>query len=417
MASNFRTVCIRYPHMPSAPGQAGRKKAGVGECVQSHISDLTHTLQWDSVSSNPVYCLTLFILLSASSVSLSTFPKHKNIMFVTAAVSPTWNKAEYQHSICLSERHKREVQFAVPWKLPSYFMEDWFLQTRVSFRIQNLNSLLLPEAQGPGSCFQGFCSSPLLLPQGAGCSGAQLPPWWCLHGCLLPSGPWCPCWAGENTTTSPSEPAAPWTTAKGTGEGQGQLPQEQRGACHPLGWPWGHTNPPAVPTAVPGADVPPAAGTRLASPEAGCTHMVAHGTAKVMFLWGTGWCSASCHSLTHTSFLDLGFETLSECFWLYADQHRCLSVMFGFRIQTPVVIFYNAIHPHTTARHSLTGLQQMLHLKHTDKSGFCNFKIKIWKILTASLQRCTRVELTPSFFFPPHLSQKLCHIPFCSIHF
>lgn len=56
---------------------------------------------------------------------------------------------------------------------------------------------------------------------------------------------------------NPSEPAAPWTTAKGTGEGQGQLPQEQSGGCRPLGWSWWHTKPPTVPTTVAGADVPP----------------------------------------------------------------------------------------------------------------------------------------------------------------
>lgn len=82
---------MRYPH---PPGLAGRKRAGAGECVQSHISDLPHTLQWDSVSSNTVYCITLFIVLTASSVSLNTLPKHKNIMFVTAALSPVWYKAE-----------------------------------------------------------------------------------------------------------------------------------------------------------------------------------------------------------------------------------------------------------------------------------------------------------------------------------
>lgn len=100
MTSSFRAEYIRYPHMLCTSGQAERKKAGAGECVQ--IPDLTHTLEWD-FSANTVYCITLFILLSASFVSLNTFSKHKNIMFVTAAVSPVWYKAEQQYSICLSK--------------------------------------------------------------------------------------------------------------------------------------------------------------------------------------------------------------------------------------------------------------------------------------------------------------------------
>lgn len=95
MTSNFRIEYIRYPHMPCTPGQAGRMKAGAGECVQSHISDLTHTLQWDSFFKHSLLH-HLFILLSASSVSLNTFPKHRNIMFVTAAVSPAWSWAAIQ---------------------------------------------------------------------------------------------------------------------------------------------------------------------------------------------------------------------------------------------------------------------------------------------------------------------------------
>lgn len=141
---------------------------------------------------------------------------------------------------------------------------------------------------------------PFLFPQGAGCSGAQLSPWWCLHGCLLPSGPWCPYWGGGNTTMNRSEPAAPWTTAKGTGEGQGQLPQEQSGGCHPLGQPWWHTNPLSCAQHCSWGRCPsPAAGTRQASPQAAWIRMVAHGTAKVSFPCGRGWCSTFCHSLTH----------------------------------------------------------------------------------------------------------------------
>lgn len=277
-------------------------------------------------------------------------------------------------------------------------MEDWFLQTWVTFRIQNMNnSLLLPEARGPGSCFQGFCSPPFLLPQGAGCSGAQLPPWWCLHGCSLPSGPWCPYWAGENTTTSPSEPAAPWTTAKGTGEGQGQLPQEQSGACHPLGWLWGHTNLPAVPTVFLGQMCLQQLGQGWHPPRlSALTRWHKEQPKSRSSVGQAGAQPPATPTLTHLFWIQVlklfqnasGFMQASTDVWV---------VMFGFRIQTPVVIFYSAIHP---THNSMAQLNWAFANAAPDKSGFSNFKIKTWKILTASLQRCTRVELTPSFFLP-----------------
>lgn len=89
--------------------------------MQSHICDLAHTLQQGSNSSNTVYCIILFLLLSASSEHLSMFPKHKNITIVTAAVSPVWYKAEQQYSICLSKAHKRKVEFAVFLNCKSFF--------------------------------------------------------------------------------------------------------------------------------------------------------------------------------------------------------------------------------------------------------------------------------------------------------
>lgn len=282
-------------------------------------------MQWDSASSNTVYCIILFIVLAASSVSLNTFPKHKNIMFVTAAVSPVWYKAEQQYSICLSKTQKKESTVCCFVKTSSICYGR--LIPLDSGQLQDTRHELLVSVRGRDkACTACFCPRawqlfpvvlfgawrpPFLFPQGAGCSGAQLPPWWCLHGCLLPSGLWCPYWGGENTTTNPCEPAAPWTTAKGTGEGQGQLPQEQGGSCHPLGWPWWHTNPPRCAQHCSWSTCPcPAAGARQAPPQAA----------------GLAW-------------------------W-----HM----------------------EHTIAWHSLTGLQQMLHLKHSDKSGFSNSKITIW---------------------------------------
>lgn len=46
---------------------------------------------------------------------------------------------------------------------------------------------------------------------------------------------------------NPFEPAAPWTTAKGTGEGQGQLPREGGAGCRLLGRPRRHTKTPSCP--------------------------------------------------------------------------------------------------------------------------------------------------------------------------
>ena len=53
--------------------------------------------------------------------------------------------------------------------------------------------------------------------QGRSCSGAAPSLWLCSSGSSPPSGPPCPSLAGESTTTSPSGPAALWTTARGTG--------------------------------------------------------------------------------------------------------------------------------------------------------------------------------------------------------
>lgn len=48
-------------------------------------------------------------------------------------------------------------------------------------------------------------------------------------------------------TMNPFEPAAPWTTAKGTGEGPGQLPREGGTGCRPLGQPLQHAKTPSCP--------------------------------------------------------------------------------------------------------------------------------------------------------------------------
>lgn len=53
--------------------------------------------------------------------------------------------------------------------------------------------------------------------QGQSCSGAVPSLWLCLSGSSPPSGLPCPSLAGESTTTSPSGPAALWTTARETG--------------------------------------------------------------------------------------------------------------------------------------------------------------------------------------------------------
>lgn len=59
--------------------------------------------------------------------------------------------------------------------------------------------------------------------QGQSCSGAVPSLWLCSSGSSPPSGLPCPSSAGESTTTSPSGPAALWTTARETG-GRARFP-------------------------------------------------------------------------------------------------------------------------------------------------------------------------------------------------
>lgn len=158
--------------------------------MQSHICDLAHTLQQGSNSSNTVYCIILFLLLSASSEHLSMFPKHKNIMIVTAAVSPVWYKAEQQYSVCLSKAHKSKVEFAVFLNCKSFFQILCKVDSsrpRSGSGYETDNCLLLPKAQGTQLCPHRagqLClvvlfwarRPPFLFPQGASCSGARLSP-------------------------------------------------------------------------------------------------------------------------------------------------------------------------------------------------------------------------------------------------
>lgn len=220
-------------------------------------------------------------------------------MFVTAAVSPVWHKAEQQYNFCLSKAHER---FLLTKAICCFLKSKSFLHILCevdSSRLRSASSYktettaffcLRPRGRGawlwPHRARQLFPvvllwarRPPFLFPQGARCSGARPSPWWCLRGCLLPFGPWCPCWGGGNTTTNPSEPAAPWTTAKGTGEGQGQVPREGGWSCRPLGWPRQHTKPPSCPPhhCCWGRSPSPAAGARQARPEAASTCMAACG--------------------------------------------------------------------------------------------------------------------------------------------
>lgn len=216
-------------------------------------------------------------------------PKTQEYSLLTAAVSQARYKAEQQYSIWL--RHVEKVLFVIP-KVKNFpqllrKIDIAGLRSASSYRTQNC--LFLPQAWRPGlfalttqpkSFAQRFCVRHadllLLFLQGASCSGAQPSPWWCLRGCLLPSGPRCPCWAGGSMTMSPSEPAAPWTTAKGTGEDEpnchGRL-QQSPAITYPL-WCW----------------------DKICTAQ-GC--LLYTGMAKASFLHRKSWHWDFCHSLAH----------------------------------------------------------------------------------------------------------------------